>query len=378
YDEQREPVSDLITWQDRRALRMIPGSNENVLERLQKSVPTDFRQRSGCDLRAGYGLVTLIALKLLDQLPESFAHAADITGHFAHQLTGSEFRIDPTFAASWGMYELSSGKLDFGWSDPFEIPSSCFPSLVQTGQMLGQVSARAGSGWSLPEGIPVYAGIGDHQAAVHASLVNPETDVMLNLGTGGQVSWISSELTPADEIEVRPYLDGQFLRVGAGIVGGATWAWFVDQIHSWIGSLGLTLSREELLARLNDQLLQFDDSVSLKCEPLFLGTRANPQRLGSFTQIDRSSFSLGAMGQAVLAGIIEQLCLAYEQDLHRLPQLDRVITTGNLFSYYPWLEQIIEQRWQVPVSSPEFAEQAAVGAARLALRSEQKTDSSSQ
>ena len=73
------------------------------------------------------------------------------------------------------------------------------------------------------------------------------------------------------------------------------------------------------------------------------------------------------MAEAVLTGIVDSLCELYERAPSQLPRLERVVVAGNFFQHHGWLKTRIAERWQVPVISPRYQEQAAAGAALLAL-----------
>ena len=63
----------------------------------------------------------------------------------------------------------------------------------------------------IPSGIPVTAALGDNQASLLATLGQPERELALTLGTGGQVSAVLDSREPgflagrSATFEIRPY-----------------------------------------------------------------------------------------------------------------------------------------------------------------------------
>ncbi len=68
------------------------------------------------------------------------------------------------------------------------------------------------------DGIPIYSGIGDLQAAVYGAGNGPDT-ISVNLGTGSQVSLVDGK-SSNDNLEVRPFLNGLMMQTITHIPSG--------------------------------------------------------------------------------------------------------------------------------------------------------------
>lgn len=74
------------------------------------------------------------------------------------------------------------------------------------------------------KGIPVTVALGDNQASFLGSVGFQENTVLLNMGTGGQISVLSDQLFEGNGIEARPFTKGKYLLVGASLCGGRAYA----------------------------------------------------------------------------------------------------------------------------------------------------------
>lgn len=385
-DQTGAPIGNLITWRDRRGMRPPvdqPASGRSILEQMQAALPQDFADRLGCQLRAGYAVVTLAALRQSGDWAAGVGYLADVTGWLGARLTGLPPKMDPTFAASWGMYDLTTGGYAreaiqaCGFDE--QSLSRLLPPIAAAGEVLGTISPQVAWEWGLPAGLSIGVGVGDNQASFLGAIRAPEREVLMNIGTGGQVAWRHTGGLRSAEIEMRPLPGGGLLQVGAGLAGGEAYAWLVRQVRGWLSDFGVRPDDDALHAHLAAACAQVraadkasrqkgtraEANPALECAPCFRGTRAEPSRRGAFFNIGTENFSLGHLTEAVLGGIVEGLCELHERADARPDCLERVVVTGNFFQHHPWTAERIAARWGVPVETPAYGEQAACGAAWL-------------
>ena len=135
-------VSPIVTWLDKRA------SAAGHLE--------EFRSLSGRPLSDGFGAATLAELARQKGLKQ-WQYAASPADWQAVRLTGiPEPVMDPTFAASWGIYDSGSGVWDYEAAAALNIPEYLLPRIVPSGSMVGRTRNVPG----IPDGIPVIAPFG--------------------------------------------------------------------------------------------------------------------------------------------------------------------------------------------------------------------------
>ena len=60
------------------------------------------------------------------------------------------------------------------------------------------------------------------------STLKDEGELLINIGTGSQISIVSSHPITAENVESRPYVDGKYLIVGAALCGGRAYSILKD------------------------------------------------------------------------------------------------------------------------------------------------------
>lgn len=73
-------------------------------------------------------------------------------------------------------------------------------------------------------GRTVTTAIGDNQASFLGAAGDEENTLLVNMGTGGQISVLSGQYFSGDGIEARPFLNGKYLLAGASLCGGKAYA----------------------------------------------------------------------------------------------------------------------------------------------------------
>ena len=144
-----------------------------------------------------------------------------------------------TMAASLGLYNMEAGDFDRTSVEKAGMNPELLPEVATTSTICGAYTAGVWRNIQAYAGktIPVAVAFGDDQASFLGS-VNQDCKVLLNVGTGGQVSVYSEELIKADGIECRPYLKGSYLMAGASLCGGYSYNLvkrFFEEIYALAG-----------------------------------------------------------------------------------------------------------------------------------------------
>lgn len=367
-DQALQPLTNLITWQDKRSLEAA-GNARSWLEEFRRLCGEAEVLRTGCTPSPGYLAVTLFTLRNQGLLPAGTRHAVVVADWIAAMLTGSVPKTDRSNAASTGVYDLEHDC----WSDLVEevgIDTRLLPQVLESGSVIGQLTSGFAERTGLPSGLPVCGAIGDHQAAVLGSLPPGEKAVHVNIGTGGQASLPITHFLRTPTSDTRFLPDRRFLLVGAGLAGGDAYAWVRKTVAEWLNAFGVQRSEEEIFETLSQLASRTPAGCQgLEAEPFFRGTRREPARRGLFRGIDFENFSPGGVSRAVLEGIAGALAGFVEQ--HRsLPEASgeftRVIATGNAVRRNPLLAESLARAFRLTVFTPEHEEEAAYGAAVLA------------
>jgi sugar (pentulose or hexulose) kinase len=172
-------------------------------------------------------------------------------------------------------------------------------------------------------------------------------------------------------LEARPHVDGQYLLVGAGLVGGRTYAWLRD-FYLEVGRqlFDVDGDAEAVYERMTDLADRVAPGAEgLWVEPLLTGTREEPGRRGKMDGIGTANFSPGHLSRAVLEGMIAQFRQLYELGVKAVGLEERslLVGAGNGIRKNKVLREIAKAQFGLRMQVPAHTEEAAFGAAMLAM-----------
>ena len=333
-DAQGEAVSPLYTWQC-----SLAGS----------AVCDEILAAAGRRVYPGYGHATLYALRRSGMLPESARQYCTIMDYIVMRLTGRKAPLmHATNAASLGLWDLAQARFDAEALHALDLSPLRAPETTCA-------SCAAGS----YRGIPVSVAIGDNQASFFGSVRDEAHSLLLNYGTGSQLSVVcASPDTPGGEI--RPYLDGQYLLCRSALCGGKAYAMLEKFFAAFAAQAGLAgKSQYETLNALAAQA--YAQGEKLRVCTQFCGTRENPDLRGSITAISEAGFTPGALALGVLQGMADELHSGFDPAAH--PLIDRAVVSGNAVRKNPILRRLLRDTFAMYLLLPARQEEAALGAA---------------
>ncbi|HUY89600.1 MAG TPA: FGGY family carbohydrate kinase [Pirellulales bacterium] len=362
-DEQLSPLGPFINWQDRRAEGINPASGRTWLDEVRQAAGPTARQRTGCTLSAGYMGTTLAWLRANGRLPPG-ATACFLVDYLAALLTGQRPVTDPTSAASSGLFDVAKGEWDRSTIEALNLPAEVFPKVARGGAPLGPLSAARAAESGLPAGLPVCVGLGDNQAAFYGSVADLASSVLVNVGTGGQVAAFSPRFVYSERLETRPF-PGGYLLVSAGLCGGRTYAIlerFFRQTCAMAPGAGASGSLFEAMNRLAASVPP--GAGGLRCEPLFTGTRSQPDLRATFSGASAENFTPAHVTRALIEGMARIFRQGYDEIASALgAPRDKLIGAGNGLRENAVLAAAIASEFRMPLALCERREEAAFGAA---------------
>ncbi len=348
-----EPLTPLVTWEDQRC--------------LEGPFLGELNATTGRSLRTGFGCATLAWYVANDKLPAGAASACTIHDLLVTRLCGEKRPVtDASGAASWGLFDLDGLEWDESAVGAAGIPGSILPRVLGCGEKAGAVCEEAANGLGIPAGVPVTAAIGDNQASVLATLDDPETELTLNIGTGGQLSAVLAPGEPPKRVDAkstfdcRPFPGGRFMLVAPALAGGSAWAWLAETIEKWLADLGCSCPpRDDLYRRLNELGLAAADALTVK--PHFLGERYDATLRASIAGIDPENVTLGNLARALARGVFENLKGMLPKEV--LAGRTALVGGGNALRRNPLLREMATEVFDLPVRLAGGKEEAATGAA---------------
>ncbi len=369
-DADGKPASPLINWQDRRSLDRYQDSQHSWLDETRTRLGDSSWKRTGCRLQPGFMAGTLFWLKSHGQLPKG-TRALFIMDHFGAQLTGGTAITEPSCAGSSGVLNVRTRQWDPESIAALGLPATLFPEIREANEQIGRLSAQASLASGLPQGIPVFAPIGDHQASFIGSVTDRVNSVLVNVGTGAQVAVYTDEFAFEPPIELRPFPGGGNLLSNVGLAGG----WSYQVLEHFFRDVGRLMFQAESSGPLYEPLNQLAASVppgadGLRCDPLFAGTRLDPSVRGSLTGLSPQNFTARHLARAVLEGMARSLRDGYAA-VERITgrSQSQLIAAGNGLRENPLLAEIVSQSFGLQMVFTAHREEAAYGAALMARQS---------
>lgn len=347
-DRNGEAVSPLYIWQDGCGnLQMDDGESY-----------ASFLRRSGGAAAAGFGLTTHFYLQKNGMIPRDAVKMVTICDYVGMKLCGSSTPvIAKDMAASWGCFDLKHGRFLTEELERLGVDVSYLPELMERHDIMGYTA----------DGIPVMVSLGDNQASVLGSVGDLCDTVLINIGTGSQVSVGTEKYHDVSgSVELRPCVEGTSLLVGAGLCGGRAYA-MLEQFYREVSGSNDTMY-EQMAAQAEEFRKNHGMDAAWKVKTTFSGTRNDPTEKGSITDIGVENFCPGAMTLGVIRGILDEL---YEMYLVMCATTGKkpakLVGSGNGLRKNKLMQKLAEECFGMQLEIPLYQEEAAYGAALYAL-----------
>ena len=349
------PCSPVQTWEEARILESEAG--RALAGKARAFDP---------GIRPGYGLLTCLwneAQGLLGDA-ESVCTPADA---FGCRLTGRRRPLlHPSMAASFGFYSLETHAFD---KEAFVSLGGREEILPETGSgspVLGFVEGPGGK-------IPVYAALGDCQAAFLGSGAGPG-DLVVNVGTGSQIHFGTKAYRTVPGLETRPFTDGTYLLCGAALCGGEAYAVLERFFASYARMLGIEERQYGVMERILDAWeAEGNGTCGLSVDPRFLGSRSGENVTGSITGLTAANFTPGNLTAGLLTGMMEELrALAGPLEADDSFARAGLFLAGGACRRIPYLRKAAEAVFGRPAVLGPAAEEAAFGVAVYAAGAVEK------
>lgn len=345
-DKEGSAISPLYTWQDRRCdEKCFDGKciSQIIEEKTGKTVPT------------GYGLATHIYNLKVGSVPQNAVQICTIMDYLGMVLTGEKRPlVHSSNAASLGFYDAEAGGFVKEDLERLGVDIGILPTVTEYFTFLGEYRGRL-----------VSVAIGDNQASFLGAVHDMENTVLVNIGTGGQISVLSDHCFMAENIEARPFTKGEYLLAGSSLCGGRAYATLEKFFKIYAQAMGVTETNHYAVM---EKLLETrEETERLIVDTRFSGTRSESERRGKIEGISTENFTPAALIYGVLEGMAQELYDMYqvivaETDRRKV----KMIASGNGIRKNVWLQRILSQKFHMSVQLAEYEEEAAVGAVRSA------------
>ncbi len=332
-----EAVSDLYTWQDESGNK--PYKNSTFASFLT--------EKTTYQMASGFGFTTHFVNTIEGNVPENAVTLCTIHDYLVMKLTGRKTPLMHTSdAASFGCFDLKNCCFDKKALLEIGIEKDFLPEVTKACTIAG-----------FCDKIPVSVAIGDNQASVLGSIAD-ESSVLINIGTGSQVSVIVNEPIRPVGGEARPLNEDKYILVGAPLCGGRSFAllhsFFTECCEIFGGNKEDVYKNMDKIAQLEPQ------KHTLNVDTRFCGTRTNPDLRGSITNISDSDFTPAEMTRGFLFGMASELYELFKS--FNKSHCTKIVASGNAVRKSTVLRGYLTELFGMEIITPAHKEEAAFGA----------------
>ncbi len=356
YDHKAECISNIITWEDSRC-------SVDFLDEIA-SIGGEDVHRSGCGIATGFLGPTVYYMARHSQV--EIGHALLPTDWLRQELTGERtFLTDHSNGSSTGFFDAQERDWNYSLVKKLDLSQDIFPEVGSTTTFDGGISERTAEATGLAPGTPVTIGGGDQPLSMIGSgICEPSDGLLLNIGTGSQVSEVGEYMKTEGTI-VFCFPQRGYSLLGAALAGGAALKWWREVSEECARMYGMKSPEKNIYSRMDELAAEITPGADgLTFIPYLSGTRVNPDLKASFNGLARRH-TYAHLIRAILEGIVFELYYLYEKLTPDHHDDRHIVAAGGGFSSPLW-RQIAADIFGREVRTTECQEQAALGAALIA------------
>lgn len=342
-NENGKAVSPLYTWQD-------GSGNESCGDTTYAKNLSEF---TGYSAASGFGGTTYYYHAKNNLVPDNAVGFCTIHDYAAMVLTGRKTALVHTSdAASFGLFDLENGCFDKKAIEKAGLDFSFFPEVTDKYEAVGEYN-----------GVPVCCAIGDNQASFIGSVKNMDGCALVNMGTGGQISMLTSLKKAPAGMEIRPLGEGNNILVGCSLCGGRAFA----ALAEFFSSVCEMISGEKpknIYKAMDAALENGENEDSLTVSTKLCGTREDPTLRGSIKNLGIDNFTPVQLMNGFLGGMVSEITDMIESTHCEIKSL---VGSGNGLRKNIPLQKRFSKALGCEMSIPLNREEAAFGAALTAL-----------
>lgn len=358
-DANGTPLTNVITWQDQRALTPQPNPSQpetttDAFSHMMAQLNPQERQALGNDLWASRPISVLYWLAQQGKLPPD-AHFCALPDWVLWQLTGSAPATDLTHAAASSMLNIETGDWHRAILAKLGLGELVLPPIAARNQIIGIIAPHFGNA----NPIHCYPPISDQQCALLGANLQPG-ELSVNISTGSQVSVLSQPRVYGD-FQTRPYYDGGHLITNIHIPAGRSLNALMRLLSELAHAEGQTLPHAWDNAL---RLAEAVDSTDLTVDLSFFAGATGSQ--GAISQIREDNLSVGHLFHAAFAHMAQNYA-AFAVKLSPQRNWQRIVFSGGLALQSALLRRLICQQLALPARLAESGEDVLVGLLAIAL-----------
>ena len=361
-DDTGSPLADAPIWLDQRATeqsRFLSDNWTDAIHTFALGTPGPI-----------HSLAKL--LWFLDNAPELIAntHKLLFPKDFITLKLTNQYVTDVSDAGATLMLDLRQRQ----WAVPFlselRIPLEILPTVHESPDVVGTITAQAARETGLPRGIPVVAGAGDIGALAVGTGVTTTRTACTTIGTAGHMALYCDTFPKHHEHGLWMMchaVPGKYFWHGLVMTGGHCLAWFLENFGQAEKARASSQGHNAYDLLLDEAALVPPGSRGLLFLP-FLDGAATPYHdstakasfIGATSHTDKATFT-----RAVLEGVAYNFRDSFEL-LTKLGYTVNEVQAGEGGSRHPLWPQIIAEVLGLPVNILSELDSSALGAAIIA------------
>jgi sedoheptulokinase len=254
-----------------------------------------------------------------------------------------------SMSASFGLFDVKTGNFKHEKLSLLGISKEILPEVTDKSIIIGKC-----------RDIPVSVALGDNQASFLGSVSQNKDTMLVNIGTGAQISVVGDFFDANEDIELRPFIEGKYLICGSALCGGFAYSMLESFFKSYTVALGVEESSQyKVMNKLASSAYESGED-GLLVDVSFFGKRSDPNVRGSIRMIDRQNFTPSSLVLGVLNGMCNELYELYEAFPTRA---NKIIASGGAVRNISVLKKLIAKRFDASVSVNQIKEEASTGVA---------------
>ncbi len=350
-DERGQPMSNCVSWRDRRVSMPHPAGPGTYFDEIVRRVNGQQQRQLGHELEPGRPICDLFWLAEQGKL-DSGLTPVSLPDFVLSRLCNATPAVEATNASAYGAFNLET--LD--WHDEvireLGLAKLNWPAIRRQGEIVGSFKMRTHE-------VPCFMPVGDFQCALLGALLGGD-ELSLNISTGSQISRLTPTLSLGN-YQTRPFFEGEFLNTFTDPPGGRALNVLIDLLLQL--PAGREIDRQDcwkFIANAAEEVTETDLKVDLTFFPGPDGER------GSITNIRGGNLTVGQLFQAAFNDMAEKY---YACALRLWPEKSwkNLVFSGGLVCKLAVLREIIQKRLGTGYRLPPSTEDALLGLLVLAL-----------
>ena len=356
-DKNYKPVCPAIIWADQRSEKEVHFIREKLGPRLAPI--------AGSDIATGFMAASLCWIK--KHRPESYkkTHWVMLPKDYLKIKLGLAPSSDVADAASTLLFDINSRNWSEEIINKLDLKPSLFPPIFESAHIIGSISSSVQRELDISGEALVIAGAGDqHCAALGNGIIN-EGEVLITIGTGGQVFTAIQKPIVDSQLRIHTFCHAvpqTWHLLGASLCAGLSLSWFKKSI---LDNNHYTFDYSSLDEEATRGIAGTNGLVFL---PYLIGERT-PHRdslaRGAFINL-HLTHQRGDMVRAIMEGV----SMAIKDSVSIFEELGiqgkKFIFAGGGAKSLLW-RLILSSFLEHPLQSTKVKEEAATGAAILAM-----------